>query len=191
MLARTGSVGSDSNASASDADPLDAAETPFATSRFFCLPRFCSTRLCLGWNDVEMVVPLPLLALLFAYVARSLFLCFVFVCGGLCWLSSFSFCSCGVDNSTTTDWPDLLIYRSEAYEEVADDDVLLSFEEKEKESTPSFYGRKYISMLQRSVVDYGDESPRSCRSSDTERQKSTGGTPVRSKSKPPLLSERQ
>lgn len=46
--------------------------------QFFCLPRFCSTRLCLGldcWNDVEMVVPLPLLALLFAYVARSLFLC--------------------------------------------------------------------------------------------------------------------
>jgi hypothetical protein len=33
MLARTGSIGSDSNASASDADPLDAAETPFATSR--------------------------------------------------------------------------------------------------------------------------------------------------------------
>lgn len=44
-------------------------------------------------------------------------------------------------------------------------------------------------MLQRSVVDYGDESPRSCRSSDTLRQRSTGGTPVRSK--PPRLSERQ
>ncbi|KAL0902972.1 hypothetical protein M5K25_028333 [Dendrobium thyrsiflorum] len=53
MLARTGSIGSDSKASASYADPLDAAETPFVGRlQFFCLPRFCSTRL---WLTVETI----------------------------------------------------------------------------------------------------------------------------------------